>query len=306
MAFDWTSLLGAASGVAGTAFGGPVGSIVGSLAPGLFQSLGSAFGLSDTTGGTSPINQGVTDLSKIQEAASYNATGQEGAAANRQAAQKAAELINTQSADARMAQMQQQALGTRALEGAQEATDLGRAMASQNLGNQRRSLMEQAAAGGASAAALANIAGNLGQSNTQALTALASQGAQATAQGTQQAGQAFQAAEQARIADMQNRLQMFQPYSVQKFGGTTAGNLAGLGGYQQAMSQISAAEDPNALLKALGGQTAGANYGWLTMLSRDPYMQNLIQTGSLLGGRQQVGNTQTSNTTQVQRAGTGG
>lgn len=284
MAFDWTSLLGAAAGVAGTTMGGPVGSIVGSLAPGLFQSLGSAFGLSDTTGGTSPVNQGIQDLAKIQEAASYNAAGQEGAAANRQAQQKAAELINTQSADARMAQMQQQALGSRALEGAQQATDLGRAMAAQNLGNQRRSLMEQARAGGASAAALANIAGNLGQSNTQALTSLAAQGAQATAQGTQQAGQAFQAAEQARIADLQNRVQMFQPYAVQKFGGTTAGNLAGLGGYQQSMSQLSAMEDPNALLKALGGQATGSNFGWLTALQRDPYMANLARTGTLTGG----------------------
>lgn len=280
---DWMSLLGAASGVAGTAFGGPVGSIVGSLAPGLFQSLGSAFGLTDTGGGGGPMNQGVQDLARIQEAASYSAAGQEGAAANREAQLKAAELINTQSADARLAQMQQQALGTRALEGAQQATDLGRTMAAQNLGNQRRSLMEQAAAGGASAAALSNIASNLGQSNTQALTNLASQGAQATAQGTQQAGQAFAAAEQARLSDLQNRLQMFQPYSVQKFGGTTGGNLAGVGGYQQAASQMAAAEDPSALLKALGGQATGSNFGWLTMLQRDPYMRNLSTTGSLFG-----------------------
>jgi hypothetical protein len=294
MAFDWTSLLGAATGVAGTTFGGPLGSIVGSLAPGAFQALGSAFGLSDSTGGSSPVSQGVTDLAKIQQAASYNAAGQEGAAAGRQAGQKAAELINTQSADARLAQMQQQALATRALEGAQQSTDLGRTMAAQNLGNQRRSLMEQAAAGGASAAALANIAGNLGQSNTQALTSLASQGAQATAQGTQQAGQAFQAAEQARIADMQNRLQMFQPYAVQKFGGTTGGNLAGVGGYQQTMGQISAAEDPNALLKALGGQATGSNFGWLTMMARDPYMANLARTGRLSGNEEKIslfGNT---------------
>ena len=144
-------------------------------------------------------------------------------------------------------------------------------------------LLERADAGGASAAALSNIAGNLGQSNTQALTNLASQGAQATAQGTQQAGQAFAAAEQARLSDLQNRLQMFQPYAVQKFGGTTGGNLAGVGGYQQAASQISAAEDPSALLKALGGQAAGSNFNWLTMLARDPNMANLIRTGSLTG-----------------------
>jgi hypothetical protein len=191
------------------------------------------------------------DAAKIQQLASFTATGAEGPAANRESAQAARKFIGQSTAEGLRAAQQQQALGSMALGGAQQTTDLARSAAMMNLGNQRRDLMQQAAAGGSSPAALAGIASNLGQSNTQTLNSLAQQGAQAQQAGLAQAGQAFAASEQTRNADLAQQLANFQPYALQKFGGTSLGQV---GGYQQTQQGMAAAEDPMALLKAMGGQ----------------------------------------------------
>lgn len=256
MAFDFKNLLlqagGAAAGLGGAAIGAP---FLGALAPGILQGLGDAFGISD--GGSSATNaatnKAIEDAARIQQAASYTASGAEGAAANRESMMKSRELVNTMSADARRAQQQQQALGSQALSTGQQMTDLATAQAQQNLGNQRRDLMEQARAGGVSAAGLAAIAGNLGQSNSQTLGNLLMQGTQAQQQGLQQAGSAFGASEQIRQADLQNRVQMFQPFAMQKFGGTTAGAISSLGEFGAQQAGMRAQEDPLYLLKRMGG-----------------------------------------------------
>lgn len=259
MAFDFKNLLlQAGSTAAGIALPGIGAPLFGALAPGILQGLGDAFGISD--GGSSATNaatnKAIEDAARIQQAASYTASGAEGAAANRESMMKSRELVNTMSADARRAQQQQQSLGSQALSSGQQMTDLATAQAAQNLGNQRRALMEQAGAGGASAAALAGIAGNLGQSNSQTLGNLLMQGTQAQQQGLQQAGSAFAASEQTRQADLQNRLQMFQPFAMQKFGGTTAGAISSLGDFGAQQAAMRAQEDPLYLLKRMGGQAA--------------------------------------------------
>lgn len=256
MAFDFKNLLLQAGGVAaGVALPGIGAPLFGALAPGIMQGLGDAFGISD--GGSSATNaatnKAIEDAARIQQAASYTASGAEGAAANRESMMKSRELVNTMSADARRAQQQQQALGSQALSGAQTMTDLASQQAAQNLGNQRRALMEQAGAGGASAAALAGIAGNLGQSNTQTLGNLLMQGTQAQQQGAAQASGMFEAGEAARVRDLQNRLQMFQPFAMQKFGGTTAGAISSLGDFGAQQQAMQASEDPLYLLKRMGG-----------------------------------------------------
>lgn len=256
MAFDFKNLLLQAGGVAaGVALPGIGAPLFGALAPGIMQGLGDAFGISD--GGSSATNaatnKAIEDAARIQQAASYTASGAEGAAANRESMMKSRELVNTMSADARRAQQQQQALGSQALSGAQTMTDLASQQAAQNLGNQRRALMEQAGAGGASAAALAGIAGNLGQSNTQTLGNLLMQGTQAQQQGAAQASGMFEAGEAARVRDLQNRLQMFQPFAMQKFGGTTAGSISALGDFGAQQQAMQASEDPLYLLKRMGG-----------------------------------------------------
>lgn len=256
MAFDFKNLLLQAGGVAaGVALPGIGAPLFGALAPGIMQGLGDAFGISD--GGSSATNaatnKAIEDAARIQQAASYTASGAEGAAANRESMMKSRELVNTMSADARRAQQQQQALGSQALSGAQTMTDLASQQTAQNLGNQRRALMEQAGAGGASAAALAGIAGNLGQSNTQTLGNLLMQGTQAQQQGAAQASGMFEAGEAARVRDMQNRLQMFQPFAMQKFGGTTAGAISSLGDFGAQQQAMQASEDPLYLLKRMGG-----------------------------------------------------
>jgi hypothetical protein len=247
MAFDFKNLLlqGGAAGLGAMTGLGPFAGI----GAGLLQGMGDAFGLSSGGGGTTPI-----DMAKqVQEAASFTSTGAEGAAANRESAEAARRFIGQQTAEGRLAAQRQQALGSQALGGAQQTTDLARSAALMNLGNQNRDLMQQAAAGGASPAALAGIASNTGQSNLQAMNALAQQGAQAQQQAFQTAGQAFGAAEQIRNQDLSQQLANFQPFALQKFGGTNLGQITG---YQQAEQQMRAAEDPLALLKAMGGQGA--------------------------------------------------
>jgi hypothetical protein len=247
MAFDFKNLLlqGGAAGLGAMTGLGPFAGI----GAGLLQGMGDAFGLSSGGGGTTPINM----AKQVQEAASFTSTGAEGAAANRESAEAARRFIGQQTAEGRLAAQRQQALGSQALGGAQQTTDLARSAALMNLGNQNRDLMQQAAAGGASPAALAGIASNTGQSNLQAMNALAQQGAQAQQQAFQTAGQAFGAAEQIRNQDLSQQLANFQPFALQKFGGTNLGQITG---YQQAEQQMRAAEDPLALLKAMGGQGA--------------------------------------------------
>lgn len=270
MAFDFNliaNLLGAGAGVAGTMVGGPLGAAAGTLLPGVFQGLGDAFGLTDGSESAQRAQQqaDIDTLANLQQRASFNAAGAEGADANRQAAAKAAELINTQSADSRLAQQEQRALASSAMAGGQQMMNAGRTMAMQNLGNQNRSLLEQARAGGASAAALAGISGNLGAANTQTMANMMGQGNQALMAGMSQAGQNLAAAEQGRMQDMQNRLQMFQPYAIQKFAPTSAQGLGAMGQYGESTASQIAAEDPLALLKGIGGQAAGGNLNYVGM-----------------------------------------
>jgi hypothetical protein len=247
MAFDFKNLLlqGGAAGLGAMTGLGPFAGI----GAGLLQGMGDAFGLSSGGGGTTPINM----AKQVQEAASFTSTGAEGAAATRESAEAARRFIGQQTAEGRLAAQRQQALGSQALGGAQQTTDLARSAALMNLGNQNRDLMQQAAAGRATPAALAGIASNTGQSNLEVMKALAQQGAQAQQQAFQTAGQAFGAAEQIRNQDLSQQKANFDPYSLQKFGGTNLGQITG---YQQAEQQMRAAEDPLALLKAMGGQGA--------------------------------------------------
>lgn len=246
----WGDLLLQLGGTAASLIPG-IGPVAAPLITGGLQALGSAFGISD--GGSSATQLPLDKAAAVQQAASYTSTGAEGAAANREAAEAARRFIGQQTAEGRLAAQTQRALGSQALGGAQQTTDLARSAAMTNLGNQSRNLMQQAAAAGGSPAALAGIASNLGQANTQTLNALAQQGAQAQQSAIGQAGQAFSAAEQIRGADLAQQLRNFEPYALQKFGGT---NLGQLGQYQQTSQQMQAAEDPLALLKALGGQAA--------------------------------------------------
>ena len=246
----WPDLLLQLGGTAASLIPG-VGSVAAPLITGGLQGLASAFGIAD--GGGSSTQLPLDKAAQVQQAASFTSTGAEGAAANRESAEAARRFIGQQTAEGRLAAQTQRALGSQALGGAQQTTDLARAAAMTNLGNQSRNLMQQAAAAGGSPAALAGIASNLGQANTQTLGNLAQQGAQAQQAALSQAGQAFSAAEQTRGADLAQQLANFQPYALQKFGGT---NLGQLGQYQQTMQGVRAAEDPLALLKAMGGQAA--------------------------------------------------
>lgn len=267
MAFDFKNLLlqGGAAGLGAMTGLGPLAGI----GAGLLQGMGDAFGLSSGGGGTTPIEM----AKQVQEMASFTSTGAEGAAANRESAEAARRFIGQQTAEGRLAAQQQRALGSQALGAAQQTTDLARSAAMMNLGNQRRDLMQQGAAAGASPAALAAMAGNLGQSNTQAMNALAQQGAQAQQQAFQTAGSAFGSAEQIRNQDLAQQLASFQPFALQKFGGTNLGQVAG---YQQAAQQIQASEDPLALLKMLGGKGASRSYD-------EPYMRERLREMGMAG-----------------------
>jgi hypothetical protein len=261
MAFNWnlvTQGLGAAASMIPGI--GPFGGLI----TGTFQGLSDPFSMSD--GGGSSVQNALDNAAKVQQAASFTSTGAEGAAANRESADAARKFIGQQTAEGRLASQQQQALGSTALGGAQATTDLARSATMMNLGNQNRNLMQQAAAAGGSPAALAGIASNLGQANTQTLNSLAQQGAAAQQAGLSQAGQAFAASEQVRNADLAQQLANFQPYALQKFGGT---NVGAVGGFQQTQNAIQASEDPLALLKQMGGK--GAN-----LLQDQPYSEATI------------------------------
>lgn len=253
------------------------------LGSGVLQGLGSAFGITD--GGGSSTQLPLDKAAQVQQAASFTSTGAEGAAANRESAEAARRFIGQQTAEGRLAAQTQRALGSQALGGAQQTTDLARAAAMTNLGNQSRNLMQQAAAAGGSPAALAGIASNLGQANTQTLGNLAQQGAQAQQATLSQAGQAFSAAEQTRGADLAQQLANFQPYALQKFSGTTLGQL---GGYQQTQQGMKAAEDPLSFLKARAGQGATqvmqqpfedetAARSFMMQLAKDPTLMAMFQ-----------------------------
>jgi hypothetical protein len=277
MALNWdfvTSLLSAGAGAAGTMMGGPVGGLIGALGTGGIQGLGKGFGLTDTASGIPGLvdettGKGLQDMAAAQLGASFTGSGMEGAYANREAFMKSRELSGTQSAESMIQQQIQRGLGRQALSAAQQQTDLARAAADRTLGAQSRGFMEQAAAAGASPAALAAGMSNLGASNINTLAGLQQQGMQAQQQGLQQAGQAFAAAEQARLADQAAREQQFQKFQLQKFAGSGAGQLGALIGAQSAAAQtsqqISAAEDPLALLKATGGQFAAQGINNLTI-----------------------------------------
>jgi len=281
MAFNWdfvTNLLGAGAGAAGTVLAGPLGPVagglIGSLGPGLFQGLGEGFGLTDSSSGIpgqvqQATNQAMDDMARAQQIASYTASGMEGPYANREAFMKSRELLGTQSAESMLQQQTQRGLGTQALGAAQQQTNMAKAAADRALGAQSRGFMEQAAAAGASPAALAAGMANLGASNVGTLANLQQQGMQAQQQGLAQAGQAFAAADQSRLADQAARQQQFQNFALQKFGGSGAGALGSLLGGQAGMAttqqQISAAEDPLALLKSAGGQFTSQGINNLTI-----------------------------------------
>lgn len=259
MAFDYNLLLQGAGAALGAATGlGPLAGV----GVGVLQGLGDAFGIGGGGGGGggAATPQTLDQMKNLQQMASFTSTGAEGAAANRESAQAAKKFIGQQTADSRLAQMQQQALGSQALSGAQATTDLARSTAMMNLGNQRRDLMQQAAAAGGSPAALAGVAGSLGASSNQALTNLASQGAAAQQSAIANASKAFSEGEDIRGRDLAQQLQNFQPYALQKFGATSAGGLASLASANQAAAQTASMEDPLALLKMLGGQGATSQY----------------------------------------------
>lgn len=261
----WGDLLLQLAGTAASLIPG-IGPVAAPLITGGSQGLASAFGISSGGGSSAQSPQGQQDLNtlkNIQQMDSYTSAGAEGAAANRQSAEKSLN-IGTQTAQGRLEGQKVRSLADQALTGAQVGTDLATRLASQNLGNQRRDLMQQAAAAGGSPAALAGLASNIGQANTQALTNVAHQGFQATQAGIGQAGQLLSSAEQMRNADLQQRIADFQPFATQKAGGTTAGALGQLGQYSQTMAGTQAMEDPMALLKALGGQAA-------TQRMQEPY-----------------------------------
>lgn len=293
MAADWnffSNLAGSGLGLAASTLGGPLGAMGASLIPGLFQGLGEGFGLTDSSSGIpgqvqQATNQAMDDMAKAQQIASYTASGMEGPYANREAFMKSRELLGTQSAESMLQQQMQRGLGTQALGAAQQQTDMAKAAADRALGAQSRGFMEQAAAAGASPAALAAGMANLGASNVGTLANLQQQGMQAQQQGLAQAGQAFAAADQSRLADQAARQQQFQNFALQKFGGSGAGALGSLLGGQAGMAttqqQIAAAEDPLALLKAVGGQVSSGGLGAL----------NLSQMAGILGETGMTGGT---------------
>lgn len=294
MALNWdfvTNLLGAGVGVGARVLDptGTVGGVVSALAPGLFQGMGEGFGISSGSSGipgqvADATQSALDDMAKAQQIASYTASGMEGPYANREAFMKNRELLGTQSAESMLQQQMQRGLGTQALSAAQQQTDLARAAADRTLGAQSRSFMEQAAAAGASPAALAAGIGNLGASNIGTLANLQQQGMQAQQQGLQQAGQAFSAADAARLADQASRQQQFQNFALQKFAGSGAGALGGLLGAQAGAAattqQMQAAEDPLALLKAVGGQTSAQGLGTLSLQQFLDLVQSLGKSGT--------------------------
>lgn len=253
------------------------------LGSGVLQGLGSAFGITD--GGGSSTQLPLDKAAQVQQAASFTSTGAEGAAANRESAEAARRFIGQQTAKGRLAAETQSALGSQLLGAAQQTTDLARNAALTNLGNQTRSFMQQGAAAGASPAALAGLASKIGETNIQTLGNLSREGTSAQLSGLSQAGQAFSAAEQTRGADLAQQIANFQPYALQKFSGTTLGQL---GGYQQTQQGMKAAEDPLSFLKARAGQGATqvmqqpfedetAARAFMMSLAKDPTLMAMFQ-----------------------------
>lgn len=293
MAFSWdliTNTLGAALPLAGKALNLGEKTLPWLGLGGAFaQALGQGFGITDGGSSASSPQKGMDAAAGAQLLASFNAAGAEGAAANRQAAEKTAQLVNTNSAEAIRASLQQQNLGSMALSAPQRILDQARSTMMMNAGNQRRELMQQGASAGSSPAALAGLASVIGQSNAQALNNLMQQGASAQQNAISQAGQAFAASEQIRNADQAQRLANVKPYEIQKFGGT---NLGQIGGYQQTQQGMAAAEDRSALIKAMGGQLGTqainkpfenetARRAFIMGLSKDP--DTLAQLKQALG-----------------------
>lgn len=277
MALNWdffTNLAASGAGAAGTIIGGPLGGAISALGGPALLGLGQGFGLLDSGSGVPGVvadatNQALADSKRAQLDAGYTASGMEGPYANREAFMKNRELVGTQSAESMMQQQLQRGLGRQALGAAQQQTDMARAAADRALGMQSRGFLEQGAAAGASPAALAAGMANLGASNVGTLANLQQQGMQAQQQGLAQAGQAFGAAEQARLADQASRLQQFQTFALQKFGGSGAGAIGSLLGGQSGMAateqQISAAEDPQSMMKAVTGQFASQGINNMTI-----------------------------------------
>lgn len=253
------SALSAGSGLAlkGLIGSTPLGMAASALAPGLFQGLTDALGISSGGSSSSRAGDAIGDLAKIQHIASYNAAGYEGADANRSAQSKAAELLGNNSAESLLNQNMQKGLASQALQSAQNQSSANTALAQQQMGDLRQQALKQAALGGGGAAALAGIAQGIGKSSSQALSGLAAQNAQSTAQALQAASGFSNAADQARMQDIANRIATFEAYGLKKFSPTNAGGVASMGDFMQTEGQINAIEDPNALLKAIGGQISG-------------------------------------------------
>lgn len=223
-------------------------SVMGTMSP-IALGLMDQFGITSGGGGTSPIDK----MAQVNQLSNYTATGAEGAAANREAAE-AARRSQQVSAEARLGAQRQEAIGSQALSAPQQTTDLARAALQMNLGNQTRALTEQGLMG--NPAARAGIASELGQSNIQAMNALAQQGADAQQRAFQTAGQAFASGNQILNADQAQRDATFQKYQLQKASGM---NLGQLGGYEQASQQMRASEDVLAPMKYKIGQQGAEN-----------------------------------------------
>lgn len=285
MAFDWnfaTNVLGTVGGIAGTALGGPLGAAAGTLLPGLFQGLGDVFGFSDDSSSIAGIGEQALDpLAKTQQAASYTLTGLEGADANREAFSKSRELINQNSAEALNTMGQLQGLADQMRGSANTTMDAQRQQAQMDLGNQRRGLLQAGKQMGASPAALAQFADQLGGASSQTLLGLNAQNTQANQSALAQAGTLLGQKEQTRVGDLQNSLATFDRHALQKFGGTSLGSLGGLADQQRAQSTVRAAEDPLALLKTTGGWLAGNNAGTMDFMAAIDALRNSMSTGNV-------------------------
>lgn len=264
-------------------FGQKYGDQLGSLLGSGLSGLGDAFGL--MSGGSSAAQQPWNDLQRAQQMSSYTATGAEGAEANRVAAEAARRKIGQVDASTRLAAQQTSALGSQALGGVQLMNDLTRATTERSMGNQARNIMQQIGSAGGSAAAKVAGAGALGESQVQALGNLAQEGARLQQAAIGQAGDLFGRSEAITQAGRAQNLAEFQPYSLQKFGGT---NLGQLGQYQQIAQGIQAAEDPAAIAKTQAGQSIAmamnrpftnetAMRAQLMSLLKDPEILKMIQ-----------------------------
>lgn len=260
----------------GTAFG----DILGTLGPGLAQGLGKGIELLSGGGSSSPMDQAADDLARIQQIASYNAAGYEGAAANRSAQMKARELLNTNSAENLLNQATQRSLASQSLQSAQDMTNAATRNTLQQAGAQRNQLFNQAAAQGAGAAALAGIGRRSSEGIGQSLNQLGAQSAQATQSGLGQAGNLTGSAEASRVQDLQSRANIFDRYGLQKFSPTNAGALSGMGSYMESQAGVKAMEDPLALLKATGGQFAGSNMANVDLRQITDFLRGTALSGT--------------------------